>query len=146
MRSGLRINASKIDPEIGNAFKYFAKWLRQHNDFPIRFPVYLSPKEKVKGKDGKYKVSYFFAPFDNSVEPYLSVATGDFQEMVRDSGKDNALFNLLYSLALGIVRYQKWIEDNSKVDLYAPEDDATNLLYAYIDHLQKGENTESHPD
>jgi hypothetical protein len=136
MRPGLRIRAHKVDDEIGIAFKAFAKWLRQTSDFPIRFAVYLSPKEEIKGQDGKYKPSFFFAPFDNDVEPYLSVATGDFKDMTKDVGKDNALFSLLYSLALGVVRYKKWIGDNSGVDSYDPKEDATELLYEYIDHLQ----------
>lgn len=135
MRSGLRIHASKVDTEIGNLFKAFAKWLRQNFEFPIRFPVYLSAKEKLKRKDGNNKVSFFFAPFDNNVEPYLSVATGDFKNLIIDVGKKNAQFSLLYSLALGVVRYQKWIDDNSTLDSYDPEDDATELLYEYIDFL-----------
>ena len=59
--------------------------------------------------------------------------------MVKNVGNDNAQFNLLYSLSLGVVRYQKWIKDNSKVDVYDPDDDATKLLYAYIDYLYKEE-------
>lgn len=132
-RTGLRINARKVDAEIGDEFKEFAKWLRRNYEFPIRVPVYLSNKKRVIGKDGKSYVSLFFAPFKNNVEPFIKIATGDYEDLVEELGKSDAIFNLLFSLATGVVKYRKWIDDNSGLDSYDADSDATILLQRFID-------------
>lgn len=143
VRKGLRINARKVDSHIGCAFKQFAKWLRQRYEFPVRVPVYLSNKDKIIDRDGEPCFSLFFAPFENITEPYIRIATGDYPDMVEECGKGNATFELLYSLALGVVKYQKWLDDNAGLDSYEAEADATELMYAYIDEVR---NTESIAD
>lgn len=131
-RKGLRINASRVDKDIGDAFKLFAGWLRRRYEFPVRIPVYLSPKKEIKNRSGEICVSTFFAPFENEVEPYIRIATGDYIEMCQENGKTDALFSLLHSLALGVLNYRKWIEDNEHFDDYEAEEDAEILLKEYI--------------
>jgi len=137
IRSGLRIHKNEVESDIADAFKLFAKWLRVNYDFPIRLPVYLSTKDKVTGRDGEKHISIFFAPYDNGVEPYLSIATGDYLSLVEEDGKQNALFSLLHSLAIGVVKYQKWLSDNKNFDSYVSENDSEALLYKYIEALEE---------
>ena len=133
VRKGLRIRINKSNAEIANHFKLFAAWLRKHYDFPIRLPVYLSDKKYVVDKEGESCVSIFFAPYDNQVEPYIKIATGDFQDLVEERGKESAVFDILFSFALDIKKYQKWLASNSTVDGYDATEDATELLQSYID-------------
>jgi hypothetical protein len=132
IRNGLRIKAHKVDKEIGQQFKLFAAWLRKKNEFPIRLPVYLSEKEYVVDEAGEDCVSIFFAPYDKNVEPYIRIATGDFYELVQDEGKEHAVFNSLFSLALAIIKYGNWL-DNIKVDIDVIDAKATALLQSYIE-------------
>lgn len=136
IRSGLRIHKNEVENDISDAFKLFAKWLRVNFDFPIRLPVYLSKKDKVTGRNGEKHISIFFAPYDNKVEPYLSIATGDYLSLVEEDGKQNAIFSLLHSLAIGVVKYQKWLDDNENFDSYVSENDSEALLYKYIESQQ----------
>ena len=115
-RTGLRICARNIDIEIRDAFKKFAKWLRLHYEFPLRLPIYISNNKHVIGRDGEAYLSIFFAPFDGKIEPFVKIAVGDYQALIEERGKENAIFELLFSLAIGFVEYQKWLEDNSKLD------------------------------
>lgn len=135
-RKGLRLNANKVEEDIALSFKLFAKWLRKYYDFPIRVPVYLSTREHVVGRDGQSCASIFFAPFDYKVEPYIRIATGDYLDMVEENGKNDALFSLLHSLALGVVNYHKWLEDNETFDCYDPDCDATKLMKKYVEEVR----------
>lgn len=77
-RTGLRFRyESGVDPEVKNACKNFAKWLRSEYDFPLRIPVYMKGEAYIKARDGEHVVGTFFEPFDYSVEPYIRIATGD---------------------------------------------------------------------
>ncbi|WP_431685640.1 hypothetical protein [Hahella sp. NBU794] len=131
-RQGLRIKASKIDPAIRSAFTKFAKWLRQRYSFPVRVPVYLHDKEFVISKNKESCVSIFFAPYSNDVEPYIKIAVGDYSVLLSEHGRDEALFTLLYSMSVEVLKYQKWLVDNNGLDSYDATDDATELLSEYV--------------
>jgi len=51
----------------------------------------------------------FFAPFDRSVEPFIRIATGDYAQLKKELGRDNALAAFLQSLAHELVHYQQWV-------------------------------------
>jgi hypothetical protein len=44
------------------------------------------------------------------VEPYIRVATGDYNASKRKYGRDNALAAILCSVAHEIVHYEQWIQ------------------------------------
>lgn len=108
-RAGLRIITRRGDPEVGAAILRFARWLRSEFEFPIRVPVYLSPRVRISTIDGEEVTASFFAPFDLTVEPYIRIATGDYSEERDERGRDNALASYLYSLAHEVLHYQQWI-------------------------------------
>ncbi len=87
----------------------FAAWLRYFYLFPVRVPVYLSPRELLTTIDGESAVATFFAPWEPNVEPYIRVATGDYPILLAESGRDNALADILCSLAHEIIHYRQWI-------------------------------------
>ncbi|MFS0605303.1 hypothetical protein [Peribacillus frigoritolerans] len=49
----------------------------------------------------------FFAPYDKTVEPYIRIATGDYEESVSERGKNDALWAILSSMAHEIIHYQQ---------------------------------------
>jgi hypothetical protein len=96
---------------VREALKRFAKWLRQEYSFPIRIPVYLNYHRSFITVEGEEASASFFAPTDPTVEPYIRIATGDYDELVSERGKNNALASYICSLAHEIIHYQQWISN-----------------------------------
>ena len=109
-RSGLRIRGYRGNAVVRRALIRYAKWLRLNYDFPIRVPVYLLPGEFVTTIDGNRCSASFFAPYDQYVEPYIRIATGDYPMRAAESGRDNALASFIVSLSHEVIHYQQWIE------------------------------------
>ena len=71
--------------------------------------MYLSPRELLVTLDGETATASFFGPFDRTVEPYIRIATGDYEQERAARGRDNALASYLCSLAHEVLHYQQWI-------------------------------------
>lgn len=109
-RTGIRFRYDKsVDPEVKKACTKFAQWLRSEYYFPLRVPVYVKGTKTVRTKDGENAVGVFFEPFSYSVEPYIRIATGDYDELKHKVGRDNALARILASLSHEITHYYQWI-------------------------------------
>ena len=68
--------------------------------------MYLKKDYQIKNKYSKELVSAtFFAPYDKAIEPYIRIATGDYEELVSERGEIDALWALLGSMAHEIVHY-----------------------------------------
>jgi len=109
IRTGIRIRGGRGNPHVRAALVRFAKWLRQEYEFPIRVPVYLFPSKQIVTMHGDRVSASFFAPFDRSVEPFIRIATGDYAQLKKELGRDNALAAFLQSLAHELVHYQQWV-------------------------------------
>jgi hypothetical protein len=112
MRTGLRIIGHRGHPEVKDALIKCAKWLRKNYEFPIRVPVYLRPECELTNMHGEKCSASFFAPWDNTVEPYIRIATGDYEDEKKEHGRDNTLASFLASLAHEIIHYQQWLKNN----------------------------------
>ena len=54
-RSGLRVRYEKsVDPEVSQAIKSFAAWLRKEYKFPKRVVVYVKGDRRIKSMYGEY--------------------------------------------------------------------------------------------
>jgi hypothetical protein len=116
MRTGLRVCGQRGNKEVKKSILRFAKWLRQEYEFPIRVPVYLLPGETFLTVDGESCVASFFAPWNRNEEPYIRLATGDYQGLKRKYGKHAALGMNIESMARQIVRYQNWVRTGKLSD------------------------------
>jgi hypothetical protein len=116
MRTGIRIIGHRGHPEVKDALIRFAKWLRNNYEFPIRVPVYLRPECELISMHGEQCSASFFAPWDQKVEPYIRIATGEYEAEKKEFGRDNALAGYLGSLAHEVVHYQQWVKDNNVHD------------------------------
>lgn len=109
MRTGLRICGARGHPEVRESYIRFARWIRKQYEFPIRVPVYLLPGEDFVTVEGERAVASFFGPWDRNEEPYIRVATGDYEQLMTDHGKDAALAVMIDSLIRQIIRYHHWV-------------------------------------
>ena len=109
MRTGIRIRGARCNLEVRRAIIRFARWLRVQYEFPIRVPVYLYLTDHIITMHGEKVVASFFAPWSRKVEPYIRLATGDYPQLKKERGRDNALAALLQSFAHEVVHYQQWV-------------------------------------
>ncbi len=109
-RAGLLIRGARGHPVVRRAFIRYARWLRSNYEFPIRVPVYLSPRKELISMNGGTASATFFAPWDRAEEPYIRVATGDYPTEQKRCGRDDALATLIHSFSHEIVHYQQWVE------------------------------------
>lgn len=129
-RTGLRIRGQRGHPCVHEALKRFARWLRKEYTFPIRVPVYLNQHRRFVTIEGEEVTASFFAPYDLNTEPYIRIATGDYNELVAQSGQNDALAAYIISLAHEIIHYQQWIKDGSTSE-EGIEEDAVAILQRY---------------
>ena len=108
-RSGLHIRGHRGEIEVRQSLIRFARWLRLNYEFPIRVPVYLSPREFVVTGDGRECSACFFEPYNRNVEPFIRIATGDYKALKKECGRDNALAFFMTSLAHEVIHYQQWL-------------------------------------
>jgi hypothetical protein len=109
-RTGLRMRGQRGHPEVRRALNQYARWLRKSYAFPIRVPVYLFPSRTIITQDGIHVAASFFAPFERDVEPLIRVATGDYPEIKRLRGRNDALAAYIISLSHEVVHYYQWLE------------------------------------
>ncbi|GIN60477.1 hypothetical protein J27TS8_04700 [Robertmurraya siralis] len=133
-RSGLRVRCEKgINTNVKEACLDFAEWLRLNMEFPIRVVVYIKKNYQIKTIDGKEWVSAtFFAPYDKRVEPYIRVATGDYEELVEERGTENAIYAILNSMAHELVHYRQWLDDR-ELDEGEAEIEGSKLVDNYYE-------------
>ncbi len=111
-RNGLRLRTeSGVDSEVKRACKEFAKWLRGQYIFPQRVNVYIKSAYYIKAMDGDLVSGTCFWPYDKVEEPYIKIAAGDYEDLVRERGKDNALAAILHTMAHELTHYFQWINN-----------------------------------
>lgn len=134
-RIGLRLRIDlDIDNDVRIACKEFCKWLRSEYYFPLRVPIYIKNTRYIKTMDGDYVVGSFFEPNNYSVEPYVRIAAGDFKDLQRSIGRDDALASILSTIAHELTHYFQWI-NGIKLTEIGYERQATQyarfILYEY---------------
>ena len=141
-RTGIRFRYdSSVDSDVKRACSEFAMWLRSEYYFPLRILVYVKGTRTVSTKDGENVVGSFFEPFSYCDEPYIKIATGDYGDLTRALGKDNALASILQTLAHELTHYYQWI-NNIHLTPIGRERQATRYSNYIIDEYS---TTREHP-
>jgi len=123
-RSGLRVKCEKgVNSSVRKACLDFAVWLRLKMKFPIRVVVYLKKDYQIKAVDKEMVSGTFLGPYNKNEEPYIRVATGDYEELVLERGEENAIYAILNSMAHEIIHYKQWLK-NPKFDVEKAEVEA----------------------
>lgn len=111
-RTGLRLKFDKdVHIEVKRASKEYCNWLRKRYYFPIRVPIYIKSREKIKSMDGELVSGTFFGPYDKFTEPYIKISAGDYLELLNKLGEDNALAGILGSITHELTHYFQWLND-----------------------------------
>ncbi len=134
-RTGLRIVCRKsVLDDVRKTVVSFAKWLRYEYEFPVKVVVYLSP-EKYLYND-KHCSSVFFRPVDKTTEPYIVVATGDYQRMCYEGySQVDALCNILNTIVKRVLDYQNWYFEHGWSDK-AISTKSTPIVVDYMNDIK----------
>jgi hypothetical protein len=114
--AGIQIVGGRADAEVRAAYVRFARWLRAERSFPTRLPVYLNPGPLVRSPAGFLVVGVFFGPYDRTQVPFISLATGDYRDLRRTLGRDDALASLLFTLCHELQHYDQWCTRRPQVE------------------------------
>lgn len=141
-RHGVRLRCDKnIDSEVRRTCKEFCRWLRLEYEFPVRVPIYLKASATISAMDGEQVSATFFGPYDKYQEPYIRVAVGDYQELLKKRGKDDALASYICSIAHELTHYFQWLNG---IELTAIGEERQASRYASL-ILEKYAETREHP-
>ncbi|MBO5097994.1 MAG: hypothetical protein J6B96_06750 [Agathobacter sp.] len=141
-RTGIRFRYDRdVHSEVKRACSQFAAWLRRQYDFPLRVVVYIKGVRTIRAKDGENVVGTFFEPYSYLDEPYIRIATGDYEELVSDCGEDNALASILLTLAHELTHYYQWI-NNIQLTSIGRERQASKYAHYILDEYSL---TREHP-
>ena len=111
-RTSLRIRFDKdIDSEVRKSCKEFVSFLRKEYFFPLRVVIYVKNVKKLIAMDGDKVYGTFWSMNDDySVEPHIRVAAGDYNDLCKVQGKDDALAAILCSITHELTHYLQWIK------------------------------------
>lgn len=111
-RVGLRFRFDKmVDEDVKRSCKKFAKWLRRNYVFPMRVPLYIRETKFIRSVDGDMASASFFGPYDKTLEPYIRVAAGDYEDLLKKMEREDALASILVSISHELSHYFQWIKD-----------------------------------
>jgi len=117
VRSGLRVRYDQdIPAEVKESIVRFVKWLRDNYEFPFRVNIYVKSDSSIVAWDGEPVNGVFRYNDDRYVEPYIKVATGDFNKNKEKYGRDDALATILGTIIHELTHYFQWINNTSQTD------------------------------
>lgn len=132
-REGIYIkNEVQVNFNVRRCLIEFGKWLRDKKDFPVRLVVYVKKNYRFRASNNELVTASFFAPYDKNVEPYIRIATGDYDELLDEFGLGYTLSLYLLSMAHEIAHYEQWIDDKPFSECEA-DIRAEKIVESYID-------------
>ena len=141
-RNSLRLRFEKdINLEVRRACTQFARWLRREFYFPIRVTIYFKNNPIIIARDGQHVSATFLRPSSKDDEPYIKIATGDYQELFIKWGKDNALAAILGTISHELTHYFQWLNNINLTEI-GEERQAINYGYKIVYEYSQ---TREHP-
>ena len=142
-RTGLRMRFDKeVDSEVRRACKEFDAFLRKEYFFPLRVVIYVKKHYRIIALDGDRVCGTFRSTYDDyTVEPYILLAAGDYNDLCKKRGKDNALAAILFAMAHELTHYFQWI-NSLKLTPIGQERQATKYAGYLLDEYAE---TRDHP-
>ena len=121
--------------EVRRACKEFAAFLRKEYFFPLRVVIYVKKHYRIIALDGDRVCGTFRSTYDDyTVEPYILLAAGDYNDLCKKRGKDNALAAILLTMAHELTHYFQWI-NSLKLTPIGQERQATKYAGYLLDEL-----------
>lgn len=108
--TGLLLKFDKdVNFEVKEICKSLCKWLRNEYYFPVQLRIYIKSNYRVRADYGELVCGIFLPPDERWRNPRIRIATGDFEEIVRDEDEDTAEEELIYSICYQITFYFQWL-------------------------------------
>ena len=134
---GIYLRFSKnVDKELRSVIMAFSRWLRWYYHFPIKVMVYVKDAPYILTQVNKERgVASIFLPYDKSECPYIRLATGDYNDLVKEKGETNAKCSIICSMAHEITHYYQWLRDDELDETQATRK-AIKIVYKYLDDCE----------
>lgn len=140
---GLQLRFEKgVDCDVRKSCLKFAKWLRQTYQFPIRVIVYVRKADLIKCQDGDHAYGTFWRPSSKTEYPYIRIATGDYDKLFHESGRDDALATILECIAMMLTHYYQWL---NFADSMSEEQEMKNAEFCAFRRIREYGKTRDHP-
>lgn len=141
-RSGIRIRFEKnVNANVKRSIVDLIRWVRGKYAFPMKVTIYVKEAVRVKTKDGLDACGTFFRPADRKREPYIRISTGDFLELEKKWGADDALASILWAVLHELTHYFQWLND-IELTFVGEERQATNYANRLLSEYAE---TREHP-
>ena len=128
LKAGLRLRIEKgVDPFVRDICLEFGKWLRKEYLFPVRVNVYVKEAARIRATNGELVCGTCWRPDCKYETPYIKIATGDFNELCDQRGRENAIAEILLVIAHELTHYYQWLND---IELTAVGEERQALRYA----------------
>ena len=103
-----------IDPTIRTLYMDFARWIRKNYCFPKSISVFFYNEETVKTSSGDYVSAFFWGPYDRMEKPYIKIATGDYNRVLReyDGNNSTTMIRFLQTMAHELSHYYQWLQSD----------------------------------
>ncbi len=135
---GLFLHFEKdVNKEVKRACICLTRWLRREYEFPKRIDIYYDNSTSVTSMTGEKCCSLIHLPEYLDEEVYAIIATGDYESLLKEKGKDNALAPQLASTLRILSFYFQWLKDEP--------DDKRKAYYFAREILYDYAETRDHP-
>lgn len=142
-KKGLHFFIKKgVDPEVRRAILEFAGWLRTNYIFPARVNVYVFSDYYIRASNGEMVYATCMRPGDDGKYPYIRMSTGDYEDLVKKRGTDDALAAMLYCAAKMLTHYFQWLNDMDYLTERQEEQQANRCARKILDDYAQ---TRDHP-
>ena len=109
-RSRVRIVFDKgINEELKQACRDFVVWVKAEYYFPVPLCVRIKKQRILGTQDSDEAVGTFWEPVDHTTLPHIRVAVGDYSEILKELGRDDAIATILTVIAHEMTHYFQWI-------------------------------------
>lgn len=109
-RNHIYIRADQgVNADLKNACRVFVQWMKQSFSFPLPVCIYLKNRVLLRTMDGDTAVGTFFEPPNYAQRPYIRVAVGDYEDLLAEDGRDNAIASILTVIAHEMTHYFQWV-------------------------------------
>lgn len=124
-----------VNKLIAKKITNYIDWLSKNYDFPLPVDINITGAKFVYNSITVEKVlGTFYAPFDKEERSRIKISTGDFAQLMKLYGKEDAIFYILETISHEIQHYYQWVDDLD-FDEEDAEYGATELTTEYIESL-----------
>lgn len=120
---------------IAKKITNYIDWLSKNYDFPLPLDINITEAKFVYNSITVEKVfGTFYAPFDKEERSRIKISTGDFAQLMKLHGKEDAIFYILETISHEVQHYYQWVDDLD-FDEEDAEYGATELTAEYMESL-----------